>query len=222
MGLIVALDSYERASDVVRATCGIVDGFKLGLPLLLEVGAERALELRRFCSGAFWVADLKLADIGHVMVAAASRLVGGVDAIIAHSFVGVAGALEDLKLFLESKSTKLILVVAMSHPGAAELYEKLLDQILDEVAPKVGPWGVVAPATRPELVRLTRRKLGPSVKILSPGVGAQGAQPGSALCAGADYEIVGRAITASEDPRRKAEAIRVAQGRALERCAGGA
>ena len=45
------------------------------------------------------------------------------------------------------------------------------------------------------------------LKILSPGVGAQGGKASDAISAGADYVIVGRAIYGSEDPRASAEAF---------------
>ncbi len=44
--------------------------------------------------------------------------------------------------------------------------------------------------------------------ILTPGIGAQGAQPGDAIKNGADYEIVGRAIYTSDNPQKSAEEIR--------------
>ncbi len=67
-------------------------------------------------------------------------------------------------------------------------------------------------ATRPGLIP-TVRSLHPDATVLSPGVGAQGARPGEALRAGADFEIVGRAITLAEDPRTSAKAIVRAQRR---------
>jgi len=53
--------------------------------------------------------------------------------------------------------------------------------------------------------------------IISPGVGAQGAPFGSAIRAGADYEIVGRAIYASQDPAAAAHAAVEEQRKALRR-----
>jgi orotidine-5'-phosphate decarboxylase len=62
-----------------------------------------------------------------------------------------------------------------------------------------GARGVVAPATRPERIRLIRSIIGDKL-IISPGVGAQGGSAGEALQAGADYLIVGRSVYESEDP----------------------
>ncbi len=48
---------------------------------------------------------------------------------------------------------------------------------------------------------------GSETYIISPGVRAQGAEPGDAITSGADYEIVGRAIYQSENPKDSAEQI---------------
>ena len=210
MGLLVALDRPEpvsQLSGLVDELCGAVDGFKVGLPLVIERGPGVVHRLRSLCPRGLWVADFKLADIGYTMRLVASTVVDYVDAVIAHAFVGVEGALAELKEMLDGRGRRLVLVVSMSHPGSREVMDKVFEELLG-VASRLGAWGVVAPATRPQMVRRAREALGPSVKILSPGVGAQGARPGDALCAGADYEIVGRAITGADDPLAAAVELR--------------
>lgn len=215
----MALDRPGGYEELVGKLCSRVDGFKLGLPLLMARGPGYAGLLRRRCRDALWVADLKLADIGYVMRLTAGLVAEHVDAVIAHGFVGVEGALGELKDYLDSLGKRLVVVASMSHPGAREAYDHALPRIL-ETLERLRPWGVVAPATRPGVVGIVRRRLGPGVAIMSPGVGAQGAEPGSALCAGADYEIVGRAITGSGDPVEAAERIRREQEARLSNCRG--
>ena len=74
-----------------------------------------------------------------------------------------------------------------------------------------GAVGYIAPATRPDRIRLIRSIVGDKL-ILTPGVGAQGGSASAAIEAGADYVIVGRAIYDAEDPvavaRSIAESIR--------------
>jgi orotidine-5'-phosphate decarboxylase len=72
----------------------------------------------------------------------------------------------------------------------------------------IGASGVIAPATRPERIKHIRELVG-NLKILSPGVGAQGGSANAAIKAGADYVIVGRSIYNAEDP--KAEAIKITE-----------
>ena len=69
-----------------------------------------------------------------------------------------------------------------------------------------GVSGFIAPATRPERIAAVRQVIG-DLKILSPGVGAQGGKASDAIRAGADYAIVGRAIYGSEDPKGAAESF---------------
>lgn len=189
-------DPLDRALRVVEAGCRVGVGAKIGWPFILEYGVDGVRRARRRCGDGLLVADLKLADISWTMELIVSRLEGVVDKFIAHAFTGVEGALAGLASKLGRE--RIVLVVSMSHPGAAETFDECLETLL-VVSEAISPWGVVAPATRPGVVSRVREKL-PGVAILSPGVGAQGARPGDALCAGADVEIVGRRIYRSVDP----------------------
>ena len=219
MTLIVALDRPQPLGGLealVDDLCGAVEGFKVGLPLVLGLGVEAVGRLSSRCRGALWIADYKLADIGYVMRLVASEAASWADAVIAHSFVGFEGALDELSELLSGEGKKLILVASMSHPGSREVYDRALPYI-NRVIEKARPWGLVAPATRPEIVALLRRRH-EGVKILAPGVGPQGARPGDALCAGADYEIIGRMITGASEPRAAAEEVKKIQEARVREC----
>ncbi len=177
-------------------------GVKLGLPLLLERGPEEVRAINKVADsvGIMRIADFKLADIGDVMARSLDTIKRlGFDIVIAHAFVGVKGGLEVLVDRARNLGVRIALVVSMSHEGSREFYDRNLKEFL-EVARSLGVWGLVAPATRPHVIRESRRVLGNTFKILSPGVGVQGAEFGSAICAGADYEIVGRYVLRSPDP----------------------
>ena len=193
--LVIALDDPGRAGFVAEKVCGRVWGVKLGLPLAI---AGVLGGVARSCRDSTLIVDLKLADVGHVMAAVVRALEGLADAVIAHSFVGYEGALETLTAAAREAGMKVILVYTMSHRGAMEAMVPCRGR-LAEVIRRADPWGVVAPATRPWEVEEARR-LFPGKAILSPGVGLQGGRPGDALCAGADYEIVGRAVASSPNP----------------------
>ncbi|MEB2835890.1 MAG: orotidine 5'-phosphate decarboxylase [Desulfurococcales archaeon] len=217
MPLIVAVDRVVDP-EVLRGLCeGVngIDGVKVGLPAVLRGGLEWASRIAGACSG-LRVLDYKLADVEHVMRLTVEPFLESYNVFIAHSFVGAHGALLGLKELLDDRGAKLALVASMSHEGSMEVYDKASPWV-EEVIRRVDPWGLIAPATRPSLVRRLRGRF-PGKAILSPGVGAQGARPGSALCAGADYEIVGRAIMDSRDPRASAESIVEAQEVALRAC----
>ncbi|MEM1526246.1 MAG: orotidine-5'-phosphate decarboxylase [Ignisphaera sp.] len=223
--LIVALDPpvnedinlwikyrYEILMDVVQ-------GFKIGLPAIVKYGVDNIAYNFKGYDGLL-IADLKLADIGDIMALVAKWLkVAGFNTIIAHSFVGYKQGLEVLARTCKEKGLNLVIVVSMSHDGSKEFIDKHIDEFV-ELAKNVETWGVVAPATRPEIIKYIRSKLGTNVKILSPGVGVQGALPGDAICAGADYEIVGRAITHAVNIREVALNIIKQQKRKVMECRG--
>ena len=191
--VLVSLDpppgkGWDWALKLVEELKDLVWGFKVGWPLILE-GKDN---LEKIDSRV--VLDLKLADIGYTMRNIISRLSG--DAVIAHSFVGYKTALDILKEETAKRDMELYLVISMSHKGSKEFVDRHVKEFI-RLAYIVAD-GVIAPATRPNVLRLARRYW--PKKILSPGIGAQGAPPCSALKLGADIEIVGRALTRSDDP----------------------
>jgi len=86
----------------------------------------------------------------------------------------------------------------MSHPGAAEFFHGGVAERLAALAVKCGADGIIAPATRPDRVARLRGIVG-TLKILSPGVGAQGGDL-EAVKDLVDGIIVGRAIFEAPDP----------------------
>ena len=78
--------------------------------------------------------------------------------------------------------------------------EKLIRNVSE-----IGVDGVVLPATRPDRVKHLSELLDLETYIISPGIRAQGAAPGDAIVNGSDYEVVGRAIYQSDDPKSEAE-----------------
>ena len=190
------VDALDWAASIVDKLKGRVAGFKVGLPLLARSGyGGLAALLSRLTP--LRIADFKLADIPAVMWSIVEPVVYEVDAVIAHAFVGPE-ALAELRDRLREAGVELILVYHMSHRGAESTFGRCID-VIDSVVERVKPWGLVAPATLPAMILRARRRY-PDVVIISPGVGAQGARPGEAICAGADYEIIGRSVTRAEDP----------------------
>ncbi|AJC71089.1 orotidine 5'-phosphate decarboxylase [Thermococcus guaymasensis DSM 11113] len=200
--LILALDVYERerALQIARETADYLWAIKVNWPLIIGSGLGIVTELKEE-TGLPVIADLKLADIPNTNRLIAGRVFeAGADYIIAHSFVGS----DSVRAVMELGKT--IIVVEMSHPGAREFIQPVTDKLI-ELANHLKPFGVIAPATRPERVAYIRSKLKPGIKILTPGVGAQGGKAGEVLKAGADYIIVGRSIYASENPRESVRRI---------------
>ncbi len=197
--LILALDVYEKgtALRVARETADYLWAVKVNWPLILGSGLGIIRELKEETALPI-IADLKLADIPNTNGLIARKVFSaGADYIIAHGFTGR----DSVKAVMDLG--EVIIVTEMSHPGAREFIQPLTDKLV-ELANELEPFGIVAPATRPERVSYIRKKLKGDIKILTPGVGAQGGSARGVLEAGADYIIVGRSIYASENPRESA------------------
>ena len=213
--VIVALDRTDKPIDwykeFIQNTHEFVAGYKIGLPYLVKYGIKGFEELSKFIDREkLWIIDFKLADISYIMIKIVEAFIDmGFNAFIAHSFIGRQGSLNELKEYLSKKGSKLILIYTMSHQGAADILDKSIP-LIEEVIASIRPWGIVSPATRAVMIRRAKsflKKIGIESKILSPGIGYQGAVPGSALKYGADYEIIGRLITYSSNPVSKIKEI---------------
>ncbi len=194
-GIVLALDveDKKKALRTARVVSEYVDAVKVGYPLILSAGIGVLKEVKGI--GKPVIADLKVADIP-VVSARICQLAGNADYVIVHGFMGEDVVAECAKV------ARIFVVAEMSHPGALKYMSRVSDEIAS-MATKHAK-GIIAPATRPDRVRKLRAIVG-NLLILSPGVKAQGAGVGDAIKAGADYEIIGRGICDSANPRMVAE-----------------
>ncbi len=203
-GLILALDiaSRERAYSIASNTRDIFDAVKIGYPLMLSAGLSIIKEISALAPV---IADLKIADIPNTNKLICEHLFeAGANGVIAHAFTG-SDSLEACLKVARAWKGELYAVTEMSHPGAVEFMAPNAERMA-RLALALGVSGIVAPATRPERIKTLRKIVG-DMKILSPGVGAQGGSLRDAFEAGADYVIVGRSVYESRDPRAAAEAL---------------
>ncbi|HUI39573.1 MAG TPA: orotidine-5'-phosphate decarboxylase [Methanothrix sp.] len=202
--LILALDvtSRTRALALSEMLKGHFDAMKVGYPLILSAGLDVVKEISAHVPV---IVDLKIADIPNTNRLICEAVLGaGAAALIAHAFPG-KDALLACADSAAAQGAELYVVTEMSHPGALQFMAPLAED-LARLAVDVSAAGVVAPATRPERIRLIRSIVG-SRMIISPGVGVQGGSASRALEAGSDYLIVGRSITEAKDPVAAAKAI---------------
>jgi orotidine-5'-phosphate decarboxylase len=195
--LILALDviSREKALALAMQLKDYFDAIKIGYPLILFAGLEIVKEITDIVPV---IADLKVADIPNTNRLICDAVLGaGAGGIIAQAFPG-KDSLQACVKSVEAYEADLFVVTEMSHPGA-ELFMAPLAERMARLAAEAGATGVVAPATRPERIKLIRAIVGERI-IISPGVGALGGSACAALEAGADYLIVGRSIYEAEDP----------------------
>jgi orotidine-5'-phosphate decarboxylase len=203
--LLLALDETDpqRAFSVAEAAAPHLAGIKINWPLLMQGGLETVAKLAKLAPV---ICDLKVADIPNTARLIAEAAYGaGAAGIIAHAFPG-AGPLRAIRDVAPDRD--LYAVITMSHPGGGEFFDITA---LAAVARDGGATGVVAPATRPEDITAVREAVG-DLKIIAPGVGAQGGDPRAAITAGADLIIVGRAIYQADDPGAAAREFAAALG----------
>ncbi len=200
--VILALDATDpaQARAIAKATAPWVAAVKINYPLALSAGLGIVTELSK---DAYVLCDFKVADIPNTNRLIVEQAVkAGAGGVICHAFPGE----DSVKACVEAAKGKDVFVVTeMSHPGGQRFTQPLADD-LAKIAVDARATGVIAPATRPERIAHVRKLVG-KLKILCPGVGAQGGSAASALKAGADYIIVGRSIYQSPDPAAAAKAM---------------
>jgi orotidine-5'-phosphate decarboxylase len=219
--LILALNTPTAAGALalVDRIGDRADFYKVGLELYTAAGPAVVQALRDREKRVFL--DLKLHDIPNTVagaVEAASEL--GVDLLTVHASGGRAmlGAAREAA----GGRVRLLGVTVLTSLSAADLSDawgKSGVEVGDEVLrlatllKDVGLDGVVSSVGE---VASLRSRLGGDFLLVAPGIRLPGgdrgdqkrvATPAEAVKAGADYLVVGRAVTAAADPVRALEAV---------------
>ncbi len=218
--LIVALDvpTPDEASRLVEALGESVTFYKIGLELAYCGGL--GLTERLVGSGKKVFLDLKLHDISATVERAAAQVARlGATFLTVHAFPQTMRAAKDgvgdsglavLGVTVLTSYDDADLKASGYALGVRDLVARRAAQAVD-----IGIGGLVLSA---EEVGAMRRLVGPSLRLVTPGIRPAGAAkgdqkrvmtPAAALAEGADYLVVGRPITRAVDPRGAAEAIQV-------------
>jgi|TARA_B100000315_G_scaffold259359_1_gene315084 orotidine-5'-phosphate decarboxylase len=195
--LILAMDlkDEKRSLEVCNNVKDYIDAIKVGYPLILSNGLDILTKIKKF--GKPIIADFKVADIPWTSEKICKlATTNGADYVIIQGFLG-----EDV-IKTCSKVAKIFVVAEMTHPGAKDFMQRNSLEI-SGIAKKYA-YGIVAPATRPESIKKIRKIVGDMI-IISPGIKVQGGKVGSALKAGADFEIIGRGIYDDKNPQSAAK-----------------
>jgi len=203
--LILALDVTvkKNALAIAHACAPHLDAIKVGYPLILSCGLSVARELE--AEDLPLIADFKVADIPNTNRLIAEQVFdAGFSSIICHGFTG-KDAVQACVDTASDYGGACFVVAEMSHPGATEFFFGGTAEKIACLAIECGADGIIAPATRPDRVKVLRGIVG-NRKILSPGVGAQGGGADE-VARLVDGIIVGRAIYEAGDPAAVAQAF---------------
>jgi len=214
--IVLALDFWDpyesrlrHAMEVLRKTKRHVAAVKVNHHLLLPYGLRGMRDLVATCGeeGLPIIADLKMNDVESTNLSIVESLFTyGLDAVIANPFVGRDEGLGKAIYRVHQLRGGILLLVYMSHRGAREGYSLRLqngEPIYRSFARRAKAWGadgVIVSARSTEKIKEARKIIGKTLLIFSPGVGAQGGTASAAASAGADFVIVGRAVSESRDP----------------------
>ncbi len=219
--ILVALDmpTAGEALDLASAVAPHVAGFKVGLELLMGPGPALIGDLQEMQRPIF--VDAKLHDIPNT-VAAAARQLGRAGArwVTVHAAGGrkmIEAAVAGLSEGAGSEPAGILAVTVLT--SLDDLAEIGVDtsvsgqvQRLTRLAASSGVEGVVCSAHE---IR-TSRAAAPGLITVVPGIRPDGsdrhdqarvATPEEAMAAGADYLVIGRAITSAADPVEAASKI---------------
>jgi orotidine-5'-phosphate decarboxylase len=219
--VLVALDvaSTDDALAMARKLSPYVGGFKVGLQLMMSAGPRAVAEVAQIGLPVF--ADAKLHDIPNT-VAGAARALGSHGARWVSVHPGGRAMMEAAVDAFEKGSSGfggVLVVTVLTSLDQDDLADQGIGRTLSAqveamagAASMVGAEGVVcSPAEIP-----AARTGAPSLQIVTPGIRPGGlrnddqkrvASPEEALSAGADWLVVGRPITAADDPVSAAIAI---------------
>lgn len=222
--ILVALDvpELEEAERLARRLVDSVDGFKVGMELLMAAGPT-AIETMAAVGKPVFV-DAKLHDIPNTVGRAATRIkAAGARWVTVHA----SGGGEMIAAATTAMGGQGVLAVTM----LTSLSESDLADIRVDASPtdyvremaglsyRAGAEGIVCSPREIASVKGAH----PRLKVFSPGIRPEGASnddqkrvatPERAESDGADYLVIGRPITMSEDPVATARLITASLGRA--------
>jgi orotidine-5'-phosphate decarboxylase len=219
---IVALDSsaLQDALRLVEVLGDSCDFFKVGSELFTATGPEAVAALRARGRDVFL--DLKFHDIPNTVrgaVQSAARL--GAALVTVHA----SGGLDMLSAAVEGagpgcRVLGVTVLTSLNSKALARSWGRDVSAVGDEVlrlaelVRSSGAHGVVCSAQEAAAVRAEH---GDALELLVPGIRLDGgaghdqarvATPSEAVAAGADYIVLGRAITTASDPRAVMKRVR--------------
>ncbi len=220
--LIVALDVPDRAAALraVDQLAGHAGFIKIGLELFTREGPRLVEEIRGRGEKVFL--DLKLHDIPNTVrgaVRSACQL--GVQMRTIHASGGPAMLKAASEEAQAAGSPPLLLAVTALTSLSSDDVQNLgitgsVEQWVERLANMARSSGIRGLVASSKELPMLRRKFQGAMQLVIPGIRPAGsaaqdqsrtATPAEAVCAGADYLVVGRPVLQAPDPAKAADAI---------------
>lgn len=216
--VIIALDfdSAQEADTLVSALGDAAGFYKVGMELFAAAGADYVRSLADRGKRVFL--DLKYYDIGETVRRAVAVVAkSGAAFLTIHAVGQVMRAAVEGRGHSELKLLAVTVLTSFDQQDVSDLghpytvTELVAMRVKEAIAS--GMDGLVA---SPLEARAIRQIAGPEAILITPGVRSQGASPGDqkrvatpaeAVCAGADFIVIGRQITRADDPVAALESI---------------
>ena len=211
--IAVALDAPDLASAVVLAgqVKDSVSTFKVGLELYMRYGPDAVQQVRDAAPGRLLFLDVKLHDIPNT-VGGAARAVAHLqpDILTVHAAGGAAMIAAAVEALPQTRVAAVTILTSLSAPNLDEL--GIVGPPIDAVrrlASLAVNAGASALVCSPAEVAAVRSEVGPEGLLITPGVRPVGADvgdqqrvatPEQALADGASLLVIGRPITAADNP----------------------
>jgi orotidine-5'-phosphate decarboxylase len=216
--IIIALDveSAEKARELVQRLGDAVRFYKVGMELYAAAGPDFVREL--IADGNQVFLDLKFYDIPETVKRAVTQVarlgarfltVHAVDSVMRAAVAGRGDG--GLKLLA------VTVLTSISDSDLADLgYPGTVRDFVAKRARNAMECGVDGIVCSPLEVKMVRRITGPEALLVTPGVRSTGtdaadqkrvATPPDAVRNGANYLVIGRQVTRSEDPRGAVQRI---------------
>ena len=215
--LILALDLPSRADaeSMVERLGDSVSFYKIGLQLLATGGMEMAKDLKRRGRQVFL--DWKLHDIGATAEKATAAIVasGACDLLTVHAEPQVmAAAVRGRAGAVGAKIIGVTVLTSLNEQDVKDLgYGLGIEALIERRIRQAIDAGIDGVVCSPHEAAIARRIGGPKFLVVTPGVRpdwaraddqARAATPAETLAAGASHFVIGRPVTAANDPRAAA------------------
>ncbi len=201
-GLIFAADFVEENAclNCINNISEFIDAIKIGNLLISCTNLDIVKKIKEICDVPI-IGDFKIMDISYI---ATSMIKKGIEAgLDGFMICGVCGP-EVLSNCIECAKDKMIFVFT-EFTHFTGLIDREQSNLVAQMAKDFMAYGIQAPATKPDRIMELKSIVGDELLIISCGVGEQGVSYGSAISYGADYEIVGRSIYLSTNPKLEAQ-----------------